>query len=105
MAKTNQGFSTFDSRVRKSAEMSVTDALMHNLSYLDEAAKMAINNEDPEMLMQIFKQGLKITDRIVQVAFHTDEEEEIINERVTGNTGFGFERATEGISDNEADDQ
>lgn len=81
-------------KIGEDDDVDVTVVLMHSVSYLDHAAVIARKNEDPEMLMQIFKQSLKASDRLTSIAFHLGNDEEGNYGKPIDNTeGFGFQLA------------
>jgi hypothetical protein len=86
-------------------EIDITETIVHSLTYLDAAAVMAIKNEDTDLLLDIFKQSLKASDRLTSIALHQQDREET-DERIdtTDGPGFGFELA-KSLGDSQENDE
>lgn len=78
------------------------DVLAHSMSYLDVAAQMAQKERDPELLISIFKQSLKVSSLILAASLELEEEEGIVK---SGDAEFGFQLIEGGSNDTEEDDE
>lgn len=72
-------------------ELGITDIIVHSIKYLDAAAEIAERKEDSKALMQVFKESLKASDRIMQIILTMEEEDqEYIGEQGNQKGSFGF---------------
>lgn len=82
-------------KFKKTDDSDITDLLLHSIQYLDKAAEMAEDQDNPKLLIEIHKQALKASDRIMSV-FMSIEQREVEDDTI-GNTKGNFGFVTDGI--------
>lgn len=99
-------FIPFEEKLEDSEELSLTDILVHSMSYLDAAARVAVKEQDTGLLIEIFNESLRASDRLTAVVLHLEEIGEDEDEYVdtTEQSEFGF-RPAKGECEPEEDDQ
>ncbi|QLF83327.1 hypothetical protein SEA_NICEHOUSE_83 [Rhodococcus phage NiceHouse] len=99
-------FIPFSERIEDAENLDITDILVHSMSYLDAAAALAVKEQDSNLLVDIFNESLKASDRLTSVVLHLEEMGENEDESIdlTEQSEFGF-RPAKGECEPEEDDQ